>query len=393
MGNPLIAERVKPLQASAIREIFKMVGHSDIISLAGGNPSAEIFPQETLAALADNVLKNHGVSALQYGVTEGYAPLREHIREEMKKDHMLHDGDDVLITTGGQQVIDLCAKTLVNEGDVVAVEAPSFIGGLNALRSYGAKLVGIDVKDDGMDLDALEALLQHQRIKLVYTIPTFQNPTGITMGLEKRKRLLDLASRFDFYILEDNPYGKLRFAGDDVPPMKTMDKDGRVIYAGSYSKLISPGMRVGYGVAPNDIFDRMVVCKQVSDVHTPCLTQMMVYEFITQYDFNEHIQKSIRMYREKSQRMMDCMDASFPSVCRHTVPEGGIFLWCTLDGDFDTKKLMARCIEKKVAFVPGATAMVDIDKPCNMFRLNYSTPTLSDIEKGIGIIADVLKTL
>lgn len=393
MNNPSIAERVKPLKASAIREIFKMVGHSDIISLAGGNPSAEIFPEEALADLAAGILRKHGTAALQYGVTEGYTPLREYVRAEMKKENILHDGDDVLITTGGQQVIDLCAKTLINEGDVVAVEAPSFIGGLNALRSYGGKLVGIEMKNDGMDLDQLEALLEHQTIKLVYTIPTFQNPTGITMSFEKRKRLLDLASRFDFYILEDNPYGKLRFAGEDVAPIKTMDEHGRVIYASSYSKLISPGMRVGYGVAPSDIFDRMVVCKQVSDVHTPCLTQMMVYEFIQNYDFDEHIQKSIRMYREKSQRMMDCMDASFPSFCHHTVPEGGIFLWCTLDGDFDTKELMARCIEKKVAFVPGATAMVDIDKPCNMLRLNYSTPTLSDIEKGIRIIADVLKTL
>lgn len=393
MNNPSIAERVKPLQASAIREIFKMVGHSDIISLAGGNPSAEIFPEEALAALADDILKKHGTAALQYGVTEGYAPLRERVKAEMQKENILHDGEDLLITTGGQQVIDLCAKTLINEGDVVAVEAPSFIGGLNALRSYGAELVGIDVKDDGMDLDELEGLLGRRRVKLVYTIPTFQNPTGITMSLEKRKRLLDLASRFDFYILEDNPYGKLRFTGEDIAPIKTMDKEGRVIYASSYSKLISPGMRVGYGVARGDIFDRMVVCKQVADVHTPCLTQMMVYEFIENYDFDAHIQKSIRMYREKSQRMMDCMDASFPSICRHTVPEGGIFLWCTLDGDFDTKKLMARCIEKKVAFVPGATAMVDIDKPCNMFRLNYSTPTLSDIEKGIDIIAGVLKTL
>lgn len=393
MDQSFLAERVKPLQASAIREIFKMVGNSDIISFAGGNPSAEIFPKEELAAIADEILRNNGTAALQYGVTEGYAPLRERMRAEMKKEGLLHDGEDLIITTGGQQVIDICAKTLINEGDVVAVEAPSFIGGLNALRSFGAKLVGIKVDSDGMDLEAFEALLKTTKIKMLYTIPTFQNPTGITMSLEKRKKLLELASTYDFYILEDNPYSRLRFAGEDIPPIKSMDTEGRVIYASSFSKLISPGIRVGYGIARADILERMVICKQVADVHTPCLTQMMVLAFMEKYDFDAHIKKSIDMYREKATRMMACMDAEFPSICTHTVPDGGIFLWCTLDGDYDTKKLMAPCVEKKVVFVPGATAMVDMDTPCNMFRLNYSTPTLDDIEKGIHIMAGVLKSL
>ncbi len=393
MSQNFISNRVKPLQASAIREIFKMVGSKDIISFAGGNPSAEIFPKEELARLASEILEKEGGLALQYGVTEGYAPLREKVKKEMTELGIMHEGDDCLITTGGQQAIDLCAKTLINEGDIVAVEAPSFIGGLNALRSFGGDLRGITVKEDGMDMDELEALAKREKIKLVYTIPTFQNPTGITMSLEKRKRLLELAGKYDFYILEDNPYGKLRFTGEDIPAIRTMDKEGRVIYASSYSKLISPGMRVGYGIARADIFDRMVVCKQVADVHTPCLTQMMVNRFIEEYDFEEHIKKSIDMYREKSSLMMKMMDELFPENCTHTVPEGGIFLWCTLDGDYDTKEIMARCIDKKVAFVPGATAMVDIDKKCNMFRLNYSTPTLADIEKGIKIMADVLKNI
>lgn len=393
MDNGFIAERVKPLQASAIREIFKVVGHGDIISFAGGNPSSEIFPNEALAALANEIIAENGGTALQYGVTEGYTPLREHVSAEMRKEGIMKETDGCLITTGGQQVIDLCAKSLVNEGDVVAVEAPSFIGGLNALRSYGGRLVGIDVKDDGIDTEALEELAKKEKIKLLYTIPTFQNPTGITMSLAKRKRILELASKYDFYILEDNPYGRLRFSGEDIPTVKSMDKEGRVIYASSYSKLISPGMRIGYGVMRSDIFDRMVVCKQTSDVHTPCLTQMMVYRFITEYNFDEHIKKSIDMYREKCALMIEGIEKYFPQNVSHTTPEGGIFLWCRLDSDVDTKELMKKCLENKVAFVPGATAMVDMDKKCNMFRLNYSTPTLSQIEEGMKIMGNVLKSV
>ncbi|MDP4134171.1 MAG: PLP-dependent aminotransferase family protein [Bacillota bacterium] len=393
MANEFMADRVTSLKASAIREIFKMVGQSDIISLAGGNPSAEIFPKEILASLAEKILREEGTTALQYGVTEGYAPLRAKVKKDLKDKGILHDTDDALITSGGQQLIDLCAKTLINDGDVVAVEAPSFIGGLNCFRSYNGKLIGIDMEDDGMNLDRLEALAKKEKIKLVYTIPTFQNPTGITMSLEKRKRLLEMASIYDFYILEDNPYGALRFSGADIQTIKSMDDSGRVIYAGSFSKVISPGLRVGFGAARADIFDRMVVCKQVQDVHTPCLNQMLVNKFIEEYDFDAHIKKSIDMYKEKCAKMISCMDEYFPSFCTHTVPEGGIFLWCSLSGDYDTKKIMAECIEKKVAFVPGATAMVDIDKPCNQFRLNYSTPTLSDIEKGIFIISEVLKNV
>lgn len=393
MTDNFIADRIKPLKASAIREIFKMVGQSDIISFAGGNPSAEIFPNETLSRLAGEILEENGTAALQYGVTEGYAPLRNLVSEEMKHEGIMKENDGCLITTGGQQAIDLCAKSLVNEGDIVAVEAPSFIGGLNALRSYGGKLIGVDVKDDGLDTDALEQLAKKEKIKLLYTIPTFQNPTGITMSLEKRKKVLELAEKYDFYILEDNPYGRLRFSGEDIPTIKSMDTEGRVIYASSYSKLISPGMRVGYGIARNDIFDRMVVGKQVSDVHTPCITQMMVYRFITEYDFDAHIKKSIDMYREKCNLMTECIDKYFPKNISHTNPEGGIFLWCNIDGDRDTKEIMKKCVESKVVFVPGATAMVDLDKKCSMFRLNYSTPTLDEIEKGMEIMGSVLKSI
>lgn len=391
MDNSFMASRVTSLKASAIREIFKLVGQSGIISLAGGNPSAELFPTNELAEISSDILKIQGAQALQYGVTEGYFHLREKVRVMMKNINVLSEGNDLIITSGGQQAIDLAAKVLLEEGETVVVEAPSFIGGLNSFRSYNAKLVGVQVQDDGLDVDALEAILQKQKIKLLYTIPTFQNPTGITMSLEKRKRIIDLANKYDFYILEDNPYGDLRFEGENLPTIKSMDKEGRVIYAGSFSKIISPGLRVGFVVCREDILDRIIVCKQVSDVHTPLLNQMIINSFLDKYDLNEYIDKIKKFYGEKCKLMIDCIDKEFPSFCTHTNPQGGIFLWCNLPKEYNTKELMAKCVEKKVAFVPGATCMVNIEEPCSMFRLNYSMPTKAQIEEGTHIIAGVLK--
>ena len=329
--------------------------------------------------------------ALQYGVTEGYAPLREQIKARMEKFGNIKDGDGVLVTSGGQQALDLCFKTLINEGDNVAVEKPSFIGGLNSLRSYGAKLHGVPVKSSGIDTDALEELLKHMKIKLLYTITTFQNPSGITMDLKTRKKILELAEKYDFYILEDNPYGELRFKGENLPTVKSLDTEGRVIYAGSFSKVLSAGMRIGWAVARKDIFEKMVICKQVSDVHTPMLTQMMAAKFFEEYSLDEHIEKSRKFYGKKCALMLDAMDRYFPDYCTYTRPEGGIFLWCTLPKRFDTKKLLEVSIKNKVAFVPGFTAEVDMDAPSSEFRLNYSLPTDEQIERGIKLLADVIK--
>lgn len=385
-----IADRIKTVKASAIREIFKMIGQSDIISFAGGNPSPDTFPGKELGAIAQEIMSTNPMS-MQYGITEGYAPLLKLVTENMQKIGNLHEHDGVIITAGGQQAIDFTAKSLVNEGDVVAVESPSFIGGLNAFRSYNAKLAGITLKDDGLDLDELEGLLKKQKIKLLYTIPTFQNPSGITMSLAKRKALLELAQKYDFYILEDNPYGELRFAGEDVATIKSMDTEGRVIYAGTFSKTLSPGLRLGWVVARGDILDRIIVCKQASDVHTAVINQMMAYEYMTRCDFAAHIQQIRNLYGHKCHLMMDAIDQNFPAWAHRTTPEGGIFLWCSLDKDIDTKELMAKCVEKKVAFVPGSTCMVDIEAKCSMLRLNYSTPSDEQIVTGIKIMAEVLK--
>ena len=386
-----MAERVKSLKASAIREIFKIVGQPGMISMAGGIPSPSVFPTEAFAKISEDILKNNGTSALVYGVTEGYKPLIEKVEAINKSKNIGRDFDTTIITTGAQQAIDLACKAYVNEGEGIIVEDPSFIGSLNSFRSYNAKLYGAPVLKDGIDTDKVEELLKTEKIKLIYVIPTFQNPTGITMSLDKRKKLLELAEKYDCYILEDNPYGDLRFTGEDIPTIKSMDENGRVIYVGSFSKTLAPGLRVGFAVAHEDVMDRIVVVKQVNDVHTTLLTQMMVDRFLAEYDFDEQIKKGCELYKSQCQCMLNAMDKYFPEGVTYTRPEGGIFLWVTLPEGVNTNDLLLKCIEKKVAFVPGNSFMIDIEKPTNTFRLNYSTMSNENIEIGIQRIAEILK--
>jgi len=386
-----LAERVKGLKASAIREIFKMLGKADVISFAGGIPSPELFPVEEWKELSGKIFENDGAKALVYGVTEGYAPLIEIVKERLEKANVIRDFDQVVISTGAQQAIDLTTKALINEGDGIIVEEPSFIGSLNGFRSYNAKIYGVEMDNDGINIEKTEEILKTKKIKLIYTIPTFQNPMGVTMSLEKREKLLALAEKYDCYIIEDNPYGELRFGGEDVPAIKTMDVNGRVIYVGSFSKTLAPGIRVGFVACHKDIMDRIVVVKQVNDVHTPLLNQMLVTEYIKNYDFDAHIKDGCNLYGAKCALMISCMEKYFPKCVTFTRPEGGIFLWCTMPEGTDCQEIFKKAIDRKVAFVPGSTCMVDIEAPSNCFRLNYSTATDENIEKGIKILGEILK--
>ena len=277
------SDRTNNLKPSAIREIFKYAADPTVVSLSAGNPSPDAFPVEAIAEISARVLREDPISVLQYSVTEGYAPLRAYLREYMKKKYDIgSETDDIIITTGAQQIMDFATKSLVNEGDVVITEAPSFIGSLNSFRAYNAKLVGVEVESDGMNTDKLEeALKANPNTKFIYTIPNFQNPSGVTMSLEKRRKVYELAQKYNVLILEDNPYGDLRYSGEFLPAIKTLDTDGRVIYAGSFSKVISPGIRVAYVIAPQPIIQKMTVCKQGSDVHTNIWSQMLCYEFLT----------------------------------------------------------------------------------------------------------------
>ncbi len=387
-----VSERMSKIKGSAIREIFKVAGDPSFISLAGGNPAPELFPNKELAEIASELLKDNPVLSLQYGVTEGYMPLRETIMDMLKrKENIDLTTDEIIVTSGGQQGIELITKCLINEGDTVIVEEPSFIGALNAFRSYNANLVGVPVLEDGMDIEKLEEAIENNKnVKMLYVIPTFQNPSGNTMSLEKRRAVYEICKKNNILIIEDNPYGELTFDGSRVPTIKSMDTCGIVAYSGSFSKIIAPGLRVGFLAAPKEVIAKVVVAKQVSDVHTSILPQLLVYEFIKRYNLDEYIQKNRELYAHKCKVMVDAIDKYFPNQVTHTNPKGGLFVWCDMNGDYDTSEVAKECTKHKVVFVPGSTFMVDMEKPCSCFRLNFSTMTDERIVEGIKILGNAL---
>lgn len=384
------SDRVQALKPSAIREIFKYAADPEVVSLSAGNPSPEAFPIEEIKEISSRLLEENPIGVLQYSVTEGYPQLRETLKEYMKSHHNVgRDFDDILITTGAQQIMDLATKSLVNEGDVVITEAPSFIGSLNTFRSYNAKLVGVKIDDDGMNMEELEKALQtHKNARFIYTIPNFQNPSGITMSLEKRKKMYELAKKYNVLILEDNPYGDLRYSGEYIPCIKSFDDEGIVLYAGSMSKVISPGIRVAYVIAPKPIFQKMVVCKQGNDVHTNIWSQMVCNELMTKYDFDAHLEKLRNLYRKKAQFMMDLMDKYLvPMGITYAKITGGLFTMCTLPEYVDMQEFCKDAIKNKVCVVPGNAFLTDESEECHTFRVNFSTPTDEQLEKGIKLLA------
>ena len=384
------SDRVQALKPSAIREIFKYAADPEVVSLSAGNPSPEAFPIEEIKEISSRLLEENPIGVLQYSVTEGYPQLRETLKEYMKSHHNIgRDFDDILITTGAQQIMDLATKSLVNEGDVVITEAPSFIGSLNTFRSYNAKLVGVKIDDDGMNMEELEKALQtHKNARFIYTIPNFQNPSGITMSLEKRKKMYELAKKYNVLILEDNPYGDLRYSGEYIPCIKSFDDEGIVLYAGSMSKVISPGIRVAYVIAPKPIFQKMVVCKQGNDVHTNIWSQMVCNELMTKYDFDAHLEKLRNLYRKKAQFMMDLMDKYLvPMGITYAKITGGLFTMCTLPDYVHMQEFCKDAIKNKVCVVPGNAFLTDESEECHTFRVNFSTPTDEQLEKGIKLLA------
>lgn len=384
------SDRVQALKPSAIREIFKYAADPEVVSLSAGNPSPEAFPIEEIKEISARLLEENPIGVLQYSVTEGYPQLRETLKEYMKSHHNVgKDFDDILITTGAQQIMDLATKSLVNEGDVVITEAPSFIGSLNTFRSYNAKLVGVNIDDDGMNMEELEkALKTHKNARFIYTIPNFQNPSGITMSLEKRKKMYELAKKYNVLILEDNPYGDLRYSGEYIPCIKSFDDEGVVLYAGSMSKVISPGIRVAYVIAPKPIFQKMVVCKQGNDVHTNIWSQMVCNELMTKYDFDAHLEKLRKLYSKKAQFMMDLMDKYLvPMGITYAKITGGLFTMCTLPNYVDMQEFCKDAIKNKVCVVPGNAFLTDESEECHTFRVNFSTPTDEQLEKGIKLLA------
>lgn len=390
------SDKVSGLKASAIREILKHTSDPEVISFAAGNPAPEAFPKEAIAEISAELLKNDPVLALQYSITEGYTPLRDYLKNWMSEKNCFHpEFDDLIITSGGQQANELSCKVLLNEGDTLLCESPSFIGSLNAFRSYNVNLKGIDMEEDGINIEKLEnALKTEPNVKILYLIPNFQNPTGRTMSLAKRKAVYELACKYDFIILEDDPYGELRFAGETIPSIKSLDTEGRVIYSSTFSKLISPGFRTGYVSAPAAIIQKIVVCKQVSDVHSNIWAQVVSHRFMSSVNREEHFNKLRAIYKEKCELMCSLIESGFSKKITYTKPEGGLFIWCTLPEGCDMNAFCTKAVKDyKIAVVPGNSFSIDENEVSRSFRLNYSTPTNEQIKKGMDILAKMTREM
>ena len=394
--NYKFSDKVSGLQASAIREILKFTSDPDVISFAAGNPAPEAFPKEKIAEISAEILNNDPVLALQYSVTEGYTPLRDLLKEEMaKKGCFKPETDDLIITSGAQQANEFACKVLCNEGDTLICEAPSFIGSLNAFRSYNVSLRGVEMEAGGIKLSKLEeALKESGGQKLVYVIPNFQNPTGDTMSLEKRKAVYELACKYDAIILEDNPYGDLRFDGEDIISIKSMDKESRVIYSGTFSKILAPGLRVGYACGPKEIIQKMVICKQVADVHTTIWSQVVCYKFMQQTDMDVHFANLREIYKKKCNLMLEGIEKHFSKKITYTKPQGGLFIWCTLPEGSNMPEFCTRAVrDYKIAVVPGTAFMINESDKTTSFRLNFSTPADEQIIKGIEILGRMTREM
>jgi 2-aminoadipate transaminase len=394
------ARRSASMRASEIREILKLTQQSDIISFAGGLPNPDAFPHVELRKIADNLLKDKYSEVLQYGTTEGHTGLREAIIKRMKRHNVDLTMDNLIIVAGAQQGLTALGLVVLNPGDKVAVSYPTFVGALSVFNLVEATPVPIKLDDHGMDIDDLEVKLKEHKnsgnpIKMVYTVPTFQNPTGVTMPLNRRKRLVELAREFDFFIIEDNPYGELRYSGEPVDIILSLDPpkedSGYTIYLGTFSKTVSPGFRVGWIVGQKNLIQKIVVAKQSLDLCTNVFSQAIIAEFLNQNLMDIHKENIKKLYKRKRDLMMDSMEKYLPSEAKWTHPEGGLFLWVTLPPEMDTKDLLLKAVDKKVAFVPGKTFSTDGNIK-NTMRLNFSNASDENIVEGIKRLGEVIKT-
>lgn len=388
-----LSKKYANLKPSAVREILKATSQPGMIAFAGGSPAVEAFPCEEVQLLSNKILSENPVAALVYGVSEGYEPLRNHVKQWLKeREHIGSEDDVVLITSGGTQVMDIATRVLTSEGDAVICEDPSFIGSLNCFRSHGCELVGVPIDADGMNIEALEKAVKNTpNAKFIYTIPNFQNPGGTTLSLEKRRKMYEIAKENNLVILEDNPYGNLRVEGEDVPSIKSMDTDGIVVYAGSFSKILAPGIRVAYAVVPKKMAGAFTIGKQVSDVHSGVLNQMIVSRWFDEYDVDVHIENIRQIYRRKLNLMCDCLDKYCGDFISYVRPQGGLFIWARLPENVDMLEYVNKLIERRVAVVPGTAFMTDDTAPCHYIRLNFSTPADEDIIKGVEIMGEIAK--
>ncbi|KRK25149.1 aminotransferase, class I II [Apilactobacillus kunkeei DSM 12361 = ATCC 700308] len=365
-------------------EILKVAGDPEIISFAGGLPAPELFPVKEMHEAADKVFEKHGAEALQYTAAIGNPHLRELIVDRMQTNkEVTTTVDNVCITTGSEQSIDLVAKMMVDKGDVILVEKPTYLCALDVFRSYGAKVVGVDMDEDGMKMDVLEEKLnQYPDTKFIYTIPNFQNPTGRTMTAERRAKMVELAEAHGVTILEDDPYGEIRYSGVAVPPVKHFDKNGTVVYMNTFSKILAPGMRLGWIVADKKFIDMFVVMKQSADLHSDNLSQFIVAQYMEDNDLDKHIKAISDVYYDRASLMLKEIDEQFPAGVKHSNPEGGMFIWVEVPGNVNTMDLFNNCVKHNVAFVPGEPFYPDEVIP-GTFRMNFSNMKEDQIHEGV----------
>jgi 2-aminoadipate transaminase len=376
------AERTERMHASDIREILKVTAMPDVISLAGGLPAPEVFPVEEFRAAFDTVLRERGAQALQYSASEGYRPLREFLAERLGRFGTRCTADNILITNGSQQALDLLGKIFLNPGDKVLLEKPSYLGAIQAFDSYQASYALVPMDEDGMITDGLDEILTRERVKFIYALPNFQNPSGRTMSLERRQQLVAAASRHNVPIVEDDPYGELRYEGRDLPSLKSLDVANLVIGLGTFSKILAPGLRLAWMVIPDDLFEMFVLSKQPADLHSSTISQMATWEVCREGFVDQHMFKIRSVYHERRDVMLDALETHFPTRARWTKPEGGMFVWAELPDEIDTRDLLVDAVAQKVAFVPGQSFYAD-GTGRNTLRLNFSNVTPERLKLGI----------
>ncbi len=391
-----LADRTKRMRASEIRELLKLTEGKDVISFAGGLPDPSIFMLDEISKIATEVIKLHGDKALQYAPTKGVTVFRKTLLEFLvSRGINIRDYDDIIITTGSQEAVYLASKVLINVGDLIIVEEPTYLAALSVFRELESRLEAVDIDDEGMRVDVLEdkikrLLADGVKVKLVYVNPTCQNPSGTTMSRDRRRYILELASKYDFLILEDDPYSYFTFEGEKVEPIKSIDREGRVLYFSSFSKILAPGLRIGWALGPSELINVMELAKQSVDLHSSTLSQYIAMEAIKRGVVNATIERARNIYKVKRDVMLEELEQELTRLATWTRPVGGFFIFLTLNYKLDTKTLLFKAIEKGVAYVPGAAFFVKKDGS-NTMRLNFSYPTIAQIREGIRRLAKVIK--
>lgn len=391
----LFSRRTRVMRSSAMRDLMAITARPEVISLAGGLPDTSAFPPESFAAQMTRIAHESSAEALQYGPTEGFEETKDCIVEVMAAEGMRPDPDDLIVTTGGQQAIDLVSKTLLDPGDPVICEAPTYPGAVPAFCSYEADVIQVTTDEEGMRTDELAEVLDRlahegRRPKFIYSVPSFQNPAGVTMSEERRRRLVELAREHEVLVCEDNPYGLLRFEGEPTQPLYALDGGDYVLYLGTFSKILSPGIRVGWVAAPPPVLEKIGLGKQAADLCTSTLTQYFVREYFAEDRWREYIGSLIEIYRSRRDTMLESLERHFPEQARWTHPQGGLFVWATLPEFIDTTDLLAKALRENVAFVPGRAAYVD-GRGAQSMRLNFSGSTEEEIREGVRRIGGVVR--